>query len=293
DGDAFARAGYEEPEGEIEQTIARVWAELLGVDQIGRHDDFFALGGHSLLAVSVVECLRERGIACDVRTLFGNPTVAALAAARPTTGIAVPDNLIAEDTAVITPDLLPLVDLSQEQIDRIVAAVPGGVGNVQDIYPLAPLQEGMLFHHLMAPDDDAYVLSNLLAIDTRERLDSFLAALQVVVDRHDVLRTSLVWEGVPRPVQVVHRHARLTVEWVEAAELAGIAKRIDLVEAPLLRVFTAHDVENDRWLLYLLMHHVIDDNTSLQTIVGEVGAIMAGRADELPEPVPYRNVVAQ
>ncbi|WP_246083895.1 condensation domain-containing protein, partial [Nonomuraea diastatica] len=296
DADAYARAGYQEPEGETEQTIARVWADMLAVDQIGRHDDFFALGGHSLLAVTLVERLREHGIACDVRTLFSAPTVAGLAESvgiAPVEAVVVPANLVTEDISVITPDLLPLVDLSQEQIDRIVANIPGGTANVQDIYPLAPLQEGMLFHHLMSPDHDAYVLTNLLAIDTRENLDGFLAALQAVIDRHDVLRTSLAWEGVPRPVQVVHRHARLTVEQVDAVDLPGIAKRIDLVEAPLLRAFTAHDVENDRWLLMILMHHVIGDNTSLQTLVGEVGEIMAGRADELPAPVPYRDAVAQ
>ncbi|TDD05140.1 non-ribosomal peptide synthetase, partial [Nonomuraea diastatica] len=296
DGDAFARARYEEPQGATEQAIAQIWAELLDVGRVSRFDDFFALGGHSLLAVTVVERLRERGIATDVRTVFSAPTVAGLAEATatgPGDAVVVPVNLIAEDTAVITPDLLPLVELSQGEIDRIVAAVPGGVGNVQDIYPLAPLQEGMLFHHLMAEEADAYVLANLLAVDSRERLDEFLAALQVVVDRHDVLRTSLVWEGVSRPVQVVWWCAPLSVEEVEAAELRGTAKRIDLGAAPLLRVLVAHDVENGRWLLLVLMHHVIDDNTSLQTIVGEVGAIMAGRADELPEPVPYRNVVAQ
>ncbi|WP_342775165.1 amino acid adenylation domain-containing protein, partial [Nonomuraea diastatica] len=293
DGDAFARAGYQEPEGPVERVIAEVWAALLSIDRVGRYDDFFALGGHSLLAVTLVERLREHGIACDVRTVFAHPTVAGLAAADESGLLTVPDNLITKDTAVITPELLPLVELSQEQIDRIVANIPGGTANVQDIYPLAPLQEGMLFHHLMSLDSDAYVLSNLLAIDTRERLDEFLEALQTVIDRHDVLRTSLVWEGVSRPVQVVHRHARLTVEQVDAAELAGVDKRIDLGTAPLVRVLTAHDAANDRWLLLVLMHHVIDDNTSLQTIVGEVGAIMAGRADELPAPVPYRNVVAQ
>ncbi|TDC98967.1 condensation domain-containing protein, partial [Nonomuraea diastatica] len=141
-----------------------------------------------------------------------------------------------------------LVDLSQEQIDRIVAQIPGGTGNVQDIYPLAPLQEGMLFHHLMSPDHDAYVLSNLLAVDTRDHLDAFIAALQAVVDRHDVLRTSFHWELLSRPVQVVWRHAPLSVEEVEAAELRGTAKRIDLGAAPLLRVLVAHDVENGRWL---------------------------------------------
>ena len=57
--DAYARSGYEAPQGPIEEAIARIWAQLLELERVGRHDDFFALGGHSLLAVRVVAQLRE------------------------------------------------------------------------------------------------------------------------------------------------------------------------------------------------------------------------------------------
>ncbi|MBD2785479.1 hypothetical protein ID858_18860, partial [Xenorhabdus sp. DI] len=115
------------------------------------------------------------------------------------------------DSQIITPDRLPLVALTQPQIDQIVARVPGGVANIQDIYPLGPLQEGILFHHLLAETGDTYLENILMNFDRRTRLDSFLQALQQVINRHDILRSAFHWHELPAPVQVVYRHAPLPI----------------------------------------------------------------------------------
>jgi amino acid adenylation domain-containing protein len=81
EGDAFARRGYEAPVGEVEEAVAEVWAEVLGVERVGRWDHFFELGGHSLLAVELVERMRRRGLHAEVRALFTTPTFADFAAA--------------------------------------------------------------------------------------------------------------------------------------------------------------------------------------------------------------------
>ncbi|WP_241775486.1 phosphopantetheine-binding protein, partial [Pseudomonas corrugata] len=61
---------YEAPQGAVETTLAQLWAELLKVERVGRHDHFFELGGHSLLAVTLIERMRQSGLSADVRVLF-------------------------------------------------------------------------------------------------------------------------------------------------------------------------------------------------------------------------------
>ncbi|WP_411376559.1 amino acid adenylation domain-containing protein [Burkholderia pseudomallei] len=304
--DAYARAEYEAPRGAREEALAAIWRDLLQVDQISRHDNFFQLGGHSLLAISLGDMMRERGLHADVRTLFNAETLAVLAAQSGTDSIDVdvPPNLIPVGAARITPDMLPLVALTQPQIDAIAQQVDGGATNVQDIYPLAPLQEGMLFHHLLHTQGDLYLEPHLLAFRTRERLERFLSALQCVIDRHDVLRTGFFWEGVPQPVQVVWRRARLPVEYVELPDSHGdVASqlearcdprrhRIDIGRAPLVHCHVAHDARNDRWVLGVLTHHLVSDHTTLALLAEEAQAFEQGRGDALPPAVPFRNFVA-
>ncbi|MBT1517642.1 hypothetical protein KIP88_46105, partial [Bradyrhizobium sp. SRL28] len=147
------------------------------------HDHFFELGGHSLLAVQLLSRLRRLSLGVEVRTLFARPVLADMAASLGSHHeVAVPANLITEQSTAITPQMLPLIELTQGEIDRIVATVPGGVGNIQDIYGLSPLQDGILFHHLLTSRGDPYLLVSQMAFADRGLLDRYLAAVQRVVD---------------------------------------------------------------------------------------------------------------
>ncbi|OTA15176.1 Amino acid adenylation [Xenorhabdus vietnamensis] len=310
DRSATVSRGYEAPQGETEQKLAAVWQSILELEQVGRHDNFFELGGHSLLVVSLIEQLRQQGLSIDVSAVFSAPTLAAMSARlnqdsdQDADPLAIPPNLIHEDSQNITPDMLPLVELTQTQIDQIVARVPGGVANIQDIYPLGPLQEGILYHHLLEEKGDTYLENILMNFDSRTRLDSFLQALQQVINRHDIQRSAFHWQELPAPVQVVHRHAPLPI--IEVTLSAGESAetqlqrltdpdsiRLDITKAPLLAAHIAKDPESGLWWLGLLHHHLVCDHLSLEIIFSEVQTLILGEEDSLPAPLPYRNFIAQ
>ncbi|WP_122856978.1 non-ribosomal peptide synthetase, partial [Pseudomonas viridiflava] len=293
DASAVLSRHYEAPLCETEALLAELWAELLNVARVGRQDHFFELGGHSLLAVTLIARMRKLGMSADIRVLFAQPTLAALASAVGTdNALQIPANRIDADCRYITPDLLPLVQLDQEAIDRIVAHVPGGAANVQDIYPVGPLQAGILYHHLAAGDSDPYLLQPRFTFADATRLDAFCGALQQVIERHDILRTALFWEGLQAPVQVVWRKATLRVDAVELQDLDD-APRMDLTQAPLLHLVHAHDPATGLIAAALRFHHVVMDHVALDVLGQELQSILLGDHAQLAEPVPYRNYIAQ
>ncbi|WP_029867225.1 condensation domain-containing protein, partial [Pseudomonas syringae] len=129
--------------------------------------------------------------------------------------------------------------------------------------------------------------------------------LQGVIARHDILRTAVLWERLDAPVQVVWREATLGLDehMLDPAD-GDIAEqllkrldprhtRLDIRQAPMLRIGYAHDEVNNRWLGMLLFHHLVDDATSLRILRSEIEAHMLGQQASLTPSVPYRNYVAQ
>jgi amino acid adenylation domain-containing protein len=199
--------------------------------------------------------------------------------------------------------MLPLVELEPEHIERIVRSVPGGASNIQDIYPLAPLQEGMLFHHMMESNADTYVMVILLELESRSNLETFIDALRRVVERHDSLRSAVLWEQLPQPVQVVHRQVTLAVEEFDLdatrdsveqlrEAMRPQLQRLPLARAPLMRLEVAGDRRGGRWYALLKVHHLVCDAQSLQVMLAEI-ATLQGNAHRLAEPMQYRTHVVR
>ena len=305
---AVATQHYDAPQSPAEITLAGCWQELLSIERVGRNDHFFELGGHSLMAIALVEHLQQRGYSADVMNVFTMPVLVDMAAtltdSKSDSTFAIPGNLITSDCKELTPDKLSLIKLEQHEIDAIVANVPEGLSNIQDIYPLAPLQEGILFHHLLNADNDAYLKRAVLRFQTRPLLDSFLNALQTVIDRHDILRTAVHWSGLSKSAQVVQRQAQLPIIELDLGHADNALSvlldqtkpcrlRMNLQRAPMFVAYAGEETNTRQWLLSLINHHLIDDNYTLQLILSEINLILKGQAASLPDSIPYRNFVAQ
>ncbi|PPA87727.1 non-ribosomal peptide synthetase [Brevibacillus laterosporus] len=306
--DVFSSSSYAAPRTETEIILSSIWSELLGFDEdkISINDNFFALGGHSLLITKLIARLQAHGLYCDVLTVFTAPTLEVLAASLDNNNVSmgydVPENVIPFGCDHIAPDMLPLVKLSQEEIDVIVSTVRGGARNIQDIYPLVPSQEGILFHHLMDPKKDPYVIPVLFRIHSKERLDQFMDALQYVIDRHDALRTGVIVNGLAKPVQVVLRYAALPVKTIILTSEVDAEQQmrdkmhepevIDITHSPLLRLKVANEPGTDVWYGLFYMHHLIEDATSLKLIIHEMLAHFSSTTNQLERAVPYRDFVA-
>jgi amino acid adenylation domain-containing protein/thioester reductase-like protein len=305
---AYTARQYEAPRGEVEEILAGIWQSLLRVERVGRKDNFFELGGHSLQIMQMMERVRCVGLSIELRRVLESPTLADLACALATEAVEqfeVPPNLIPSDCEAITPQMLSLVELEAQHIELIAQSVPGGAANIQDIYPLASLQEGILFHHLLDDDGgDTYILTTVLSVSSRERVEELIAAVQSVIDRHDVLRTAVLWEQLPRAVQVVQRRAILPVEMITLDRdrdpmeqvkecIRPERQRLDIRHAPLMRLQAAADPSGAQWYVVLQLHHTAIDHVTLEIVVSEVVAHLEGRAQALPASVPYRNHVAQ
>ncbi|MDB4947765.1 MAG: Malonyl CoA-acyl carrier protein transacylase [Gemmatimonadetes bacterium] len=180
--------------------------------------------------------------------------------------------------------------------------------NVEDLYPLTPLQEGMLFHARFAPQSGAHREQAALRVRGPLRPEAYAQAWQRAVDRHPALRTAFVWEKVARPLQVVQRGVVLPVQqhdWRHLAE-AERARRVeqlcaaeravvfDLTRPPLLRLAVARTADDEATVV-LSFHHLLLDGWSLALVLDEVvemhDAICAGRTPDLPARRSYREYV--
>ncbi len=285
------RERYVAPRTDAETAMAAIWAEVLGREQVGVHDNFFALGGHSLLAMRIISRVRaELGVELAVRVLFESPTVAGAA----------------EQVEALAPvEAMPLAGLTDEDLDAALS-VPG---EVEDLYPLAPLQEEILRHELSGGAGHTYHMQIVQRLEGPLDAELLRQVWAEVVARHPILRTSFLWEGLRRPLQRVAMETELpwrVEDWrgMPAAEQDAAldrylaedrARPLALDEAPLLRYALFRVGDEAHWLAWS-QHQLLLDGWSKMLIYGEVSrmyqARAAGRDLQLGSAPSYRDHVA-
>ncbi|WP_033954343.1 condensation domain-containing protein, partial [Streptomyces sp. CNQ431] len=181
-----------------------------------------------------------------------------------------------------SPSDFSLVTLDQEEVDRVA----GDGRTVEDVYPLTPLQSGMLFHALAEPGSPAYLEQFVLTLDGVADPARLADAWQRTVERSDALRVGLVWEGVREPVQVVRRRAEVPVTFLDRSATAlteeaqdaflrefldeDRARGIDLATAPLMRVALIRLPGEGRVQLVWTFHHLLLDGWSTAAFLSDV-----------------------
>jgi amino acid adenylation domain-containing protein len=169
--------------------------------------------------------------------------------------------------------------------------------NIEDIYPLSPMQQGILFHTLYAARPETYVVQIEWTLRGALDVEAWKRAWQEVFERHPALRTAFAWEKLAEPVQIVWKRLKLAMEEHDLRALAPAeraararaladadrAKGFDPTRAPLMR-FSLLRVADDAHRFVWTMHHLLLDGWSTQTVVKELWALYAGIVGAGPAP---------
>ena len=255
---------YQAPRTPMEEVLAAIWAELLGVERVGVHDNFFELGGHSLLATQVVSRVRkDLNLEVPLNSMFAEPTVAAVAHDLEQYG--------REKHGLILPPIQP-------------------VERNRDL-PLSFAQQRLWFIEQLQPGNRVFNLPVAVRLTGPLNVEALEKSLDAIVRRHEVLRTVFT-SMVGEPLQRIQNTEKIGLEIVDLHRLeeeekhAQMQKRLledaeaafDLSEGPLLRALLLQ-LGDDHHVLQLAMHHIVSDGWSMGVLVGELVTLYNAYAD--------------
>ncbi|WP_373545576.1 amino acid adenylation domain-containing protein [Chamaesiphon sp.] len=211
-----------------------------------------------------------------------------------------------EDAGGHTPSDFPKAQLEQSELDELVA--PISAKNIEAIYPLSPMQQGMLFHSLYAPQSGVYVEQMTLTLIGDVNVEAFKSAWQTVIDRYSILRTLFIWENRPIPLQIVLKQVELrwtNLDWLllspatqqqQLSELlhAQRGQGFQFDRAPLMGC-TLIQLTHDTYQFVWSFHHILLDGWCLPIIFKEVlsfyDAEVSSKTCYLPSPTPYQDYI--
>jgi amino acid adenylation domain-containing protein/non-ribosomal peptide synthase protein (TIGR01720 family) len=264
-----ARSEQAEPQGEVEQAIAAVWAELLNVQQVGRHDNFFELGGDSILSLQAVARLRRAGWLLTPRQLFEHQTIARLA---------------------------PVASTAQPAAPAVGAASTQQRVPATGTVPLLPIQAD--FFASVSEGRHHWNQAVLLRSEVPLVRSALQEALEAVHDHHDSLRLRYRQDGEGHWTQhyspVATAERREWLWWRRAASADAlrtlcdeVQRSLDLSQGPMWRALGV-EMADGTWRLLIVVHHLVVDGVSWRVLLEDLllayGQRLAGERCQLPPP---------
>ncbi|TGV30419.1 amino acid adenylation domain-containing protein, partial [Mesorhizobium sp. M00.F.Ca.ET.186.01.1.1] len=254
EGKPATGAAYVAPATEVEAKLVAIWENALGISGVGVLDHFFELGGHSLKAMTVVaQVHREFQIDLLLKQFFAAPTIR---------------------------DLARLIEHSEQAADAAIQPA-----EPQAYYPVSSAQQRMYLLHQLEGAGISYNTPGIIMLEGKLDRERLANALQALVDRHDILRTSFEMVG-DELVQKIHDRVAVNMEYVTAEEqqiddlFHAFVRPFDLSVPPLLRMSLVK-LADERHLLLYDMHHIAADAASITILFDELAELYQGR--ELPE----------
>jgi amino acid adenylation domain-containing protein/non-ribosomal peptide synthase protein (TIGR01720 family) len=286
-----SQESYVAPRTREEEILATVWAQVLRLPRVGVNENFFELGGDSILSVQIAARARQAGLLLTTRQVFEHQTVAGLAR-----------HARAAETPTEFPHDFPKAGLGAQSFAKLASVLPD-LKNVEDVYPLSPAQNGMLFHSLLAPDSGVYVtqVGGTLPADLDSR--RFRQAWERLVQRHTVLRTAFLWESLDEPLQVVRRQVSIPWQELDWSGLSTAEREhrfeelrqgdrqapLPLNQAPLMR-FSLIRLDGEMEFLWT-SHHLLLDGWSLPLLFQELAALYEAPSAILPPARPFGDYI--
>jgi len=267
------------PRHPVEEVLARIWSQLLGVEAVGIDRNFFELGGHSLLATQVISRIEKAfGVELPVRCLFESPTLATLSE--------VIQEAIKAEPSLKAPPIKP-VSRNNE-------------------LPLSFAQARLWFLDHLEGDNAFYNIPVALHLSGSLDVTVLEQSLNEIVRRHEALRTTFC-EVDGQPIQVISRFSSFTLpvvdlrsgsflagesspktEWgtqVQRLAAEEACQPFDLANDPLLRV-TLMQLDAEEYILLLTMHHIVSDGWSMSLLIQELAALYEAFSQGQPSPLP-------
>ncbi|MGC8483849.1 MAG: amino acid adenylation domain-containing protein, partial [Thermodesulfobium sp.] len=266
----------DEPQSEIEKKLASLWCNVLRLDKVGVHDNFFRIGGDSISAIQLASEARKAGIQLTAKDIFKSPILKSLA-----------QFLVAtvQTEAKLDPEK-PLITKLPHQKEELKLYIQNNLDyscQVESYYPLSPMQRGILLNYLQDKKQDWYFRQKTFLIHNLKKVNLFKKVWEEIVKTHDIFKTAFFWQGLDDPIQFTSTNIPSVLDFhdistlkeenkissLESLLLKNREKKFELNKAPLVRGILVKYAE-DCYYFILTFHHILLDGWSVMELLEEI-----------------------